>query len=119
MATARGVVDHIVEQAAAAGAVTARAMFGEYALYCDGRLVALVCDDRLFVKPTAPGRAHAGAAEEASPYPGAKPCLVIPGERWEDADWLATLVRLTAAALPPPVARRRGRPARTPRSMTP
>ena len=30
---------------------TARAMFGEYALYLDGRMIASVCDDTLFVRP--------------------------------------------------------------------
>jgi hypothetical protein len=25
---------------------------GEYAIYCNGKVVALVCDNQLFVKPT-------------------------------------------------------------------
>ncbi len=33
--------------------LSARKMFGEYALYLDGKVVALVCDDQLFLKPTA------------------------------------------------------------------
>lgn len=57
MASSQGTVDFIVEQTAAAGTVSARKMFGEYGIYCDGRIVALVCDDRLFVKPTPEGRA--------------------------------------------------------------
>jgi TfoX/Sxy family transcriptional regulator of competence genes len=99
MATQQSTVDYIVEQSAGAGQVSARKMFGEYGLYCDGKMVAVIGDDQLFVKPTPGGRAHAGPAAEASPYPGAKPCLLIPGDRWEDADWMAGLIRATAAEL--------------------
>lgn len=48
-------------------------MFGEYALYCDGKTVALICDDQLFIKPTVSGHAYIGAVAEGFPYPGAKP----------------------------------------------
>lgn len=102
MATDRRTVEHLLEQAAGAGAVTARPMFGEYGLYLDGRMVGLVCDDRLFVKPTPDGRIHAGEVEEASPYPGARPHLAIDADRWDDAEWLAALLGITAAALPAP-----------------
>ncbi|AOJ39743.1 competence protein TfoX [Burkholderia lata] len=107
MASSQGTVDFIVEQMAAAGTVSARKMFGEYGIYCDGKMVALVCDDRLFVKPTAEGRAFLGTCEEGSPYPSAKPHLVIAGERWDDREWLSALIRITAAQLPVPVKRRR------------
>lgn len=108
MASRQAHVDYLLDQMALAGAVSARKMFGEYGLYCGGVLVAMVCDDQLFIKPTEAGRAHAGGLPEGPPYPGAKPCIMVPGERWEDGEWLATLVRLTAAGLPPakPKARR-------------
>ena len=96
----------ILEQASGAGPVTAREMFGEYGLYCDGKLVAPVCDEQLFVKPTAAGRAYLGSITEAAPYPGAKPCFRVPGNMWEDADWLSDLIRMTAAALPMPPAKK-------------
>ncbi|MCK7502621.1 MAG: TfoX/Sxy family protein [Comamonadaceae bacterium] len=35
-------------------------MFGEYAIYLDGKVVALVCDNQFFVKPTDAGRALLG-----------------------------------------------------------
>ena len=100
MATRQSTVDFLLEQMADAGSVEAKKMFGEYGLYCDGKIVALVCDDQLFVKPTAGGKALAGDCAEGSPYPGAKPCLLIPGDRWEDRGWLARVVRITAAELP-------------------
>jgi TfoX/Sxy family transcriptional regulator of competence genes len=102
MATDRGTIDFITEQTAVAGRMSARRMFGEYALYCDGKVVALVCGDRLFVKPTQAGRALLGAPVEGFPYPGAKPWLLIAGDLWDDADWMAALISTTAGALPPP-----------------
>ncbi|AIO43109.1 MULTISPECIES: TfoX/Sxy family protein [Burkholderia] len=107
MASSQSTVDFIVEQIAAAGTVSARKMFGEYGIYCDGRMVALVCDDRLFVKPTPEGRAYLGVCDEAPPYPSAKPHLVIAGDRWDDREWLSTLIRITAAQVPLPVKRSR------------
>jgi TfoX/Sxy family transcriptional regulator of competence genes len=107
VATQASTVDFLVEQMGGAGLVAARKMFGEYAIYCDERLVALVCDDRLFLKPTAAGRTFLGQATEAPPYVGAKPCFLISGERWDDRDWLSQLVRLSAAELPLPVKKSR------------
>lgn len=109
MATQPETVERILAQAAGAGDVSARKMFGEYTLYCDGKVVGLVCDDTLFVKPTEAGRALLDrlTVEERPPYPGAKPCLVIPHEQWSDGAWLSELIRLTADALPTPKARKR------------
>jgi DNA transformation protein len=95
-------VDYILEQAAGAGAVTAKKMFGEYGMYCDGKIIALICDDQLFIKPTAAGRAYLGEVTDGEPFPGAKPYFLIEGDRWDDADWLADLVKTTADDLPLP-----------------
>ena len=102
MSTSPKTVAFIVDQARGAGDVSAKPMFGEYGIYCQGKMVALACDDQLFVKPTKGGRAMAPDAEEASPYPGAKPCLVIDAERLDDGEWLTELFRISAAELPPP-----------------
>jgi DNA transformation protein len=102
MASKKSNVDYLLEQFAAAGNVSARAMFGEYAFYCDGKVVALFCDDQLFVKPTTAGAAHVGEIVEGIPYPGAKPQILICGDYWDDAEWLSTLIRKTADELPTP-----------------
>ncbi len=115
MATKPGTIAFILEQAGDAGQVSAKKMFGEYGLYCDGKLVALVCDDQLFVKPTEAGRAYLGSVTEAPPYPSAKPCFLVSGEAWEDRDWLSGLIEVTAAASPAPAPRKR--PAATKRGV--
>lgn len=106
MSTQQRTVDFLLAQMAGAGSLAARPMFGEYAVYADGKVVALICDDQLYVKPTPAGRALLGAGwPEAPPYGGAKPALLISGDRWDDRDWLAALVRATADALPAPKAK--------------
>jgi TfoX/Sxy family transcriptional regulator of competence genes len=105
-------VAYVCDQIGAAGHVAFRKMFGEYAMYCDGKVVALVCDNQLFVKPTAGGRGMIGRVVEALPYPGAKPWLIV-DERLDDREWMARLIRVTAAELPVPKPKlRRTKPSR-------
>jgi TfoX/Sxy family transcriptional regulator of competence genes len=95
-------VSFLVEQMSGAGDVSARQMFGDWGIYCDGRMVALTSDGQLFVKPTAGGRSFAGGLEEAPPYAGAKPYLLVDPGRWDDSGWLCELIRISAAELPLP-----------------
>jgi TfoX/Sxy family transcriptional regulator of competence genes len=102
MSTDPDFVAHVKDQLGAAGAIAFRRMFGEYALYFDTKVVGLLCDNQLFVKPTEAGRALLGhAAREGQPYPGAKPWLLI-GEDLDDRALLVRLIRTTADALPLP-----------------
>lgn len=101
MASDKNQLEFALDQMGNAGEVTARSMFGEYGIYCDGKIVALFCDNKLFVKPTQSGRTFIGDPVESPPYPGAKPYFLIE-EKIEDRDWLAELVRITASELPPP-----------------
>jgi TfoX/Sxy family transcriptional regulator of competence genes len=106
MATQQRTIDFLLEQATGAGTVAAKPMFGEYGVYVDGKMIGLVCDDQLFVKPTVSGRAHAEPVSYAPPCPGPKPQMLIPADRWEDAEWLGELLRITAAKLPTPKPRK-------------
>lgn len=105
MATERGTVEFLLEQMQGAGPVTARAMFGEYGLYLQGRMVALVCDDRLFLRDLPATRARMTAPERAAPYPGAKDWLLVEAEL-DEPEALAELVRLAWEEAPPPKRRR-------------
>lgn len=107
MATKKNIVEYILEQISDAGVISARKMFGEYAIYCDGKVVALVCDDQLFVKPTKAGKKFIGHVFEAPPYPGAKPYYLISGEQWDDADWLVELIKVSTTELPLPKAKKK------------
>ena len=104
MATDAGFATFVVEQAgdaAAAGDVRVRRMFGEYALYFGEKVVGLLCDDQLFLKPTEGGRALLERVVEAPPYPGAKPYFLL-GDELDDRPLLAALLQRTAAELPEP-----------------
>ena len=103
MATRQETIDFILDQVAGAGEARAQKMFGEYALYLDGRVVALVCDDQLFVKITEPGRDFVSERyEEGYAYSGAKASIHIPEELLDDHEWLSELLRITVLALPLP-----------------
>jgi DNA transformation protein and related proteins len=102
MSSQKSNVDYLLDQMAGAGNVSARAMFGEYAFYCDGKVVALFCDDQLFMKPTKAGAAIVGTVVDGIPYPGAKPQMLISDDKWDDAEWLSALVLITANELPVP-----------------
>ena len=103
MATSERTVAFLLDQLCGVRDVSARKMFGEYALYVRDKVVALVCDDQLFVKLTDPGRALVGTRFQTGfAYPGAKASLLVSADDLEDADQLSELVRVTDAALPPP-----------------
>ncbi|MBC6697328.1 TfoX/Sxy family protein [Hymenobacter puniceus] len=101
MASTPEFVEFVVEQINSSGHVTAKKMFGEYTLYWDGKPFALVCDNKLYIKPTVAGRAFLSEVTEAAPYPGAKPSFLIE-EQLEDREWLTNLARLTVEELPEP-----------------
>jgi TfoX/Sxy family transcriptional regulator of competence genes len=94
MASDASFVDYVCDQISGAGPVSSRKMFGEYAIYCCGKVVALVCDNQLFVKPTVAGRELIGKPVESPPYPGAKAYFLIT-DQLEDRPWITQLIRLT------------------------
>lgn len=94
-------VDFVLEQIKNAGAITAKKMFGEYGIYADGKIFGLICDNKLFIKPTISGRKFIGNVVEAPPYVGAKPGFLIE-EKIEDSEWISELVRITLKELPAP-----------------
>ena len=81
--------------------VTSKKMFGEYAIYCNTKVVALICDNKLFVKPTELGKEFIGKVQEAQAYPNAKPSFLIT-DHLDEKDWLTELIRLTESELPFP-----------------
>jgi TfoX/Sxy family transcriptional regulator of competence genes len=102
MSTDRTFIDHLADQLHGFGAFSHRRMFGEYALYLDAKVVALVCDNQLFVKPTEAGHALLGpGVVMAPPYPGAKPHFQV-SDLIDERETLARLLRVTSAALPEP-----------------
>lgn len=106
MASDRDFVEFVADQIDPVCDISHRMMFGEYVLYSKGKVVALICDNQLFIKPTDPGRAFIGNVVEAPPYPGAKLCFLIE-DGIEDGEWLSELIVITENALPKPKPKRK------------
>lgn len=105
MASNPDFVQYIVDQCSGAGDVTARKMFGDYTLYCNGKPFGLVSDNGFYVKPTEDGLKLLRTEDPRPPYPGAKPHFYIVDV--DDRDYIASLVKATCAALPEPKKRKR------------
>ncbi|OGF47750.1 MAG: competence protein TfoX, partial [Candidatus Firestonebacteria bacterium RIFOXYA2_FULL_40_8] len=101
MSSDQSFVDYIVDQIENAGRIAYRKMFGEYALYCNNKVVALICDNQLFVKQTAGGKDFIGDVVESPAYPGAKMSFLIE-DKIDDREWMSNLIRITAKELPEP-----------------
>lgn len=93
MSTQQSTVNYIEDQLSGLKEISSRKMFGEYALYCQGKVVALVCDDTLFVKITPQGKDFVGKHyREGWAYHGAKTSMQIAPELLEDRQWLSELI---------------------------
>ncbi len=94
-------VSYVVDQMGGPEAITYKKMFGEYAIYSEKKVVALVCNNQLFVKPTIGGRSYIGNVNEVPAYQGAKQSFLI-DERFDDKEWLSKLIQITTRELPEP-----------------
>lgn len=103
MATSSSTVEYITDQLVSVPGISTRKMFGEYALYCGKKVVALICDDILFVKITPEGKEFVDDKyREGAAYPGAKPSMQIDTDLLEDRDWISTLIKISEVNLAEP-----------------
>lgn len=98
MASNLDFVLYVCDQLSEAGSITHKKMFGEYGIWLNGKYIACICDNQLFVKQTQAGRALLKTPVEAPPYQGAKPAFLI--ENLEDRAFLAKLIQVTFDELP-------------------
>lgn len=102
MATNLSFVEYVAEQSELEGRLTWRRMFGEYALYLDGKVIAFACDNSLFIKAAAATAALTADLPQRPPYPGAKDYPVA-DQLLDEPDTLRRLLLATAQAMPAPV----------------
>ena len=100
MASSKEYLDFILHQLSNAEGITYRAMMGEYVVYCRGKVIGGIYDDRFLVKPTASARALMPDAREELPYEGGKMMLLV--DNVDDRDFLRELVDALYADLPGP-----------------
>ena len=103
MSTRRETASYVLEQLEPLD-VRVRPMFGEFCLYCDEKPVALICDDTVFLKPSA--ASDGLGLKEAEAYPGSKPYRIVGADMIHGSDAFRELVQATAEALPSPKPRK-------------
>jgi len=91
--------EFVIDQIREVGNISYKYMFGGCAIYCGKKVVALICDDQLFVRPTEKGRQFIGIPNEEPPYPGAKLHFLIDDEI-DNKAWLCDLIKITSQELP-------------------
>ena len=82
--------------------LTSKRMFGEYAIYLDGKVVALVTDGVFSLKVCEVTDERLTPELLGEAYPGSKPCWRITTDLLEDREWATDLVQRTWQALPYP-----------------
>lgn len=98
MASSLEFVQYVCEQSSGAGKMTYKKMFGDYGVYCNGKIIGLVCDNQFFVKKTAAGASVLPDCAEASPYDGAKLHYLI--EDVENRELMSRFISATYDELP-------------------
>ena len=98
MASSREYLDFILDQLSEIDGVTWRAMMGEYIIYCRGKIVGGIYDDRFLVKPTKSAMAMMPDAGLEIPYEGAKEMLLV--DNVENRQFLRELIEAMYDELP-------------------
>ena len=105
MATDRGFVDYVAEQAGLGERLSARRMFGEYALYVDGVVVAFCADNSLFLKLVKESATLLDGLPRQELFPGSKP-HALADELLDDPERLRGLMLALQRVLPTPKPKR-------------
>ncbi|HRO99841.1 MAG TPA: TfoX/Sxy family protein [Flavobacteriales bacterium] len=107
MATRKDTAAFILAQLGHADRFSVKAMFGEFALYADGKPVAFICDDQLFVKMMPESAALDPHCERAPAYPGSKDYYLVPEALIVGDRSLPGILLRMGEALPLPKARKK------------
>lgn len=105
MASDLSFVEWVIDQASGAGVMNYKKMFGEYGIYCDGKIVGVICDNILYVKKTQAGASACPKLKEGLPYDGAKTHFVF--EDVDDREMLARFIKATCEELPAPTPKKK------------
>ena len=77
MASGKEYLEYVLEQLSGVEGLRYRPMMGEYLIYCRGKVVGGIYDDRFLVKATRSARALLPEAPQELPYPGGKEMLLV------------------------------------------
>ena len=105
MASNKEYFDYISEQLNETDEIAFRKMMGEYILYCKGKVIGGIYDDRLLIKPTRSAKEPMPDAVSELPYEGAKEMLLV--DNLDDKEFLKRLTEAVADDLPEPKKKKR------------
>ena len=105
MASTKEYLDFILDQLSEKEGISYRAMMGEYIIYCGGKVVGGIYDDRFLVKPTKSSAAMMPEADLERPYEGAKEMLLV--DNVENKEFLKELLDAMYEELPAPKKRKK------------
>ena len=106
MASKKEYLDYISEQLSLAEEISSRQMMGEYMIYCKGKVIGGIYDDRFLIKPTKSAKELMPNAAYELPYEGAKEMLLV--DNTDDREFLARLVTAVADELPAAKKKKKG-----------
>lgn len=105
MASSKEYLDFVMDQLSQLGDVSYRTMMGEYIIYCRGKIVGGIYDDRFLVKETESSKKLMPNAAFEIPYEGGKPMLSV--ENIDDSGFLCILIDRIAEELSEPKKKKR------------
>lgn len=100
MASTKDYLDYVLDQIKNQDLVKSKKMFGSYAIYYDQKVIALICDNQLFIKNTKSGidfvekELGKGSLRLSPPFPNAKDWILLEDEI-EDREFLNELIEIT------------------------
>ncbi len=100
MASSKDYLEYVLEQLQDVEDITYRAMMGEYIIYCRGKIVGGIYDDRFLIKPVPSAKRLMPEAPMELPYEGAKEMILV--DNIDDRAFLSELVYAMLDELPAP-----------------
>lgn len=107
MATTKETAAFILEELGQSERFSVKPMFGEFAIYADGKTVGFICDDQLLLKIMPESADLDALCERAQAYPGSKDYYLVPEDVITGDRKLPQLMLRMAAALPSPKAKKK------------
>ncbi len=107
MATSKETAAYILDQLGRPEHFSVKPMFGEFAIYADGKTVGFICDDQLLLKIMPENAQLEKRCERAPAYPGSKDYYLVPEDMITGDHKLRELMLHMAEALPLPKAKRK------------
>ena len=104
MASRKEYLDYILDCLSGADEITSRAMMNEYIIYCRGKIVGGIYDDRFLIKKTPSSLRLVPDAVFETPYPGGGEMICADVD---DRELLTVLIPATADDLPEPKKKKR------------